>query len=162
MQELIPRPLTAKDFAPFGVVLELKKTTVGERVEYASFMRNLRSDAVLNLAIARKSCAALPLEVKWLERHPYSSQAFISVDLPAFLVLVCPMDGAGEPVVGEARAFLGRTEQGICYAPNVWHHPFTTMGGDGEYLTLRHDNGSAEDTLWHEVQDGPQVLEPGG
>ena len=162
MQELEPRPLTTKDFAPFGVVIELKKTAVGARAVYASFMRNLRPAASLDMAIIRKSPEELPLPVKWLERHPYSSQAFIPVEVPAFLVLVCPTNRAGEPVVNEAQAFIGRTEQGFCYAPNVWHHPFVTLGGDGEFVTLRYDDGSAADTLWHEVHNGPQVVHRAG
>jgi ureidoglycolate lyase len=161
MANLTAQPLTASDFAPFGQVLELGKNATGQRQEFSAFMRNARDDATLGLATTRKAPTALPLTVEWLERHPYSSQAFISIDLPSFLVLVCPAHEDGSPRVDELQVFLGQRSHGICYAPNVWHHPFAVVGGDGEYVTMRYDNGSEEDTIWHRVEGGPVVTTAG-
>ena len=130
---------------------------IGQRQEIERFMTNLREHATLNLALTRKRPSSTPFQVEWLERHPHSSQAFVSIDLPGFLVMVTEPNPNGTPDLQKLRAFRGARNQGMCYHAGVWHHPFVTLGGAGEYLTLRYDDGSEEDTLWHRVEDGPNV-----
>jgi ureidoglycolate lyase len=158
---LTPQPLSASAFARFGTVIETKMNAVGERIDHPRFMQNLRPEATLNLGIARRTQAELPVKVKWLERHPFSSQAFFSVDLKRFLVLVCTTNVKGEPQPSSLQAFVGAPTQGICYSPNVWHHPFTLLDQDGEYIAMRYDAGTEDDTVWFKVEEDIEISSVG-
>jgi ureidoglycolate lyase len=154
---LTPRPLTAEAFAPFGVVFELGKDRPGPRDAYAAPMENLRDAATLNVSISRPKPVALPLKVEWLERHPFSSQTFVPLDLSRHLLLGCPSLPDGGPNIAEAVTFIGAANQGIMYRHNVWHHPFAALDRNGETVMLRYDDGGDMDTEWFQVEDGPTI-----
>lgn len=161
MKELHPVPLTAEAFAPYGVVFELRKDAPGTRDLFAAPMENLRAGARLNVAVSRPKPKSLPLTVEKLERHPYSSQSFIPMDLSRHLILVCPLKADGTPDVDSALAFYGTASQGFVYHHNVWHHPFTALDRNAECVTLRFDDGSDADTEWFTVANGPTVVDGG-
>jgi ureidoglycolate lyase len=63
----------------------------------------------------------LPLRIEALERHAFSSQTFVPIDIGRWLVVVAPSDDQGRPDVARAHAFLPSPRQGVSYRPNVWH-----------------------------------------
>ncbi|GAA5969566.1 hypothetical protein JCM11641_008162 [Rhodosporidiobolus odoratus] len=70
-------------------------------------------------------------EVKVLERHEFSSQAFVPMGgegAGRYLVLVALAGEDGSPSLPTLRAFLALPSQGISYHPNVWHHPLLPIG----------------------------------
>ncbi|GAA6012194.1 hypothetical protein JCM10207_002755 [Rhodosporidiobolus poonsookiae] len=70
-------------------------------------------------------------EVKVLERHEFSSQAFVPMGgegAGRYLVLVALAGADGAPDLSTLRAFLASPAQGISYHPNVWHHPLLPVG----------------------------------
>lgn len=101
-------PLTADSFSPFGQVIEFTQQHsnnanqgTAKRLNYLAQLSNLRPEtATPNLCIFRVS----PLQshntfqVRLLERHPYSTQAFIPMCTTAsgYMVIVCPNDSKGK------------------------------------------------------------------
>jgi ureidoglycolate lyase len=118
--ELIARPLTAQAFAPFGDVVE--PPAKPGRAYFETSLGNLRPAAQPRLWILSKMpVAGLPLQIKSLERHEFSSQSFVPIDIGSWLVVVAPHSPRGGPDVERAMAFLPRPGQAVSYRPNTWH-----------------------------------------
>jgi ureidoglycolate lyase len=152
MSRVTARPLTAEDFAPFGQVIPLRVPLLGRRA-HAAALANRRPAAVPGLAVARVAPTAPPIRAAALERHPFSSQTFVPTDLERYIVVVCPADADGEPLVTRVLAFVAVATQGVSYAPGTWHHPMTVLDRPGEYVVLRWDDGTAADTEWRHLAD---------
>ena len=86
-----------------------------------------------------------------MERHEFSSQSFVPLDVGRWIVMVAPHAAGGGPDMTRAKAFLPAPGQGVTFGANVWHHPMTifdkpatfavfmwlTRGtGDEEFFTL--------------------------
>jgi ureidoglycolate lyase len=82
------------------------------------------------------------------------------MEISRFLVLVCPTDPAGDPDLARMMAFVGARDQGICYRPDVWHHPFGVLDAPSQCTVLRFDMRNEEDTVWFEATDGPRIVGP--
>jgi ureidoglycolate lyase len=150
------RPLTSDAFAPFGEVLSFDergarlvndgravRANTQARFEYAPGI-----DAPV-MAIYRATGDALPFRVTTLERHPHSSQTFLSLSAHRFLVVVAPRQDGGGPDTTQIQAFVGRAGQGINYARNVWHAPITAIGSGGDFLMFMWERGSEDDCVFH-------------
>ena len=118
--ELIARPLTAQAFAAFGDVVEAPAKP--GRAYFETSLGSLRPEARPRLwMLTKRPVAGLPLEIKALERHEFSSQSFVPIDIGRWLVVVAPHAPGGGPDVQRARAFLATPWQGVSYKPNTWH-----------------------------------------
>jgi ureidoglycolate lyase len=118
--ELIARPLRAEAFAPFGDVVEAP--TKPGRAYFETSLGNLRPTARPRLwMLTKMPVAGLPLEIKSLERHEFSSQSFVPIDIGRWLIVVAPHAAQGGPDVKRAQAFLASARQGVSYKPNTWH-----------------------------------------
>lgn len=159
MTEIIVEPLTEEGFAPYGQVIALGPLGRAHSTRYAADVANLRSEARLNVSISQQVPASLPLQVKFMEKHTHSAQTFVPTAMERYLVLVCPKDANGGPILSELKAFTGDGSQGINYHPDTWHHPFTVLDGPGECVVLRYDMDDDEDTIWHEVAEGPTIVD---
>lgn len=110
-------------------------------------------------------------DVKILERHPFTSQTFIPVDLsreeePVFLVIVAPTlkgetatatvtDENGKtvkttvrdpPDLRNLRAFVARGGQAVTYAPGTWHAPMVVLGDRRvDFVVVQFANGVGEE-----------------
>jgi putative dehydrogenase len=151
------QPLTAEAFEPFGEVIVMGKGDPGSREAFAAAMDNKRLEARLNVSVSRAHATPVPLQVEWMERHPYSGQTFVPLDISRYLMLVAPSTPNGAPAMEKLQAFVAGPDQGINYRAGVWHHPFTALDRPSECLVLRFDDGSDADTEWFEVADGPTV-----
>ena len=83
--------------------------------------------------VMRELVGGLPLEVKLLERHEFSSQTFVPLDVGRWLVVVCPHAPLGGPEVAHGRALIAGPDQGISYRMNTWHHGFTVLDWPGRF-----------------------------
>jgi ureidoglycolate lyase len=144
------QPLTAQAFAPFGEVLEFPART--GRSYFDACLANRRAVAMPSISLSRREdFLALPLQATVMERHEFSSQSFIPVDVCRWVVMTAPHAPQGGPDMRHARAFLSGPGQGITYAANIWHHPMTVLdrpatfaifmwlargAGDEEFMTL--------------------------
>ena len=128
-------PLRAESFAPFGDVLEAP--TQPGRHFFADGLANRRSGAAPSLAVAHvPPLAALPLVATRMERHEFSSQSFLALDVARWLVIVAPKAGDGRPDTARARAFLAGPGQGVTYRVDTWHHPLTVLDRPARFAVL--------------------------
>lgn len=185
--QVVAEELTAAAFAPFGsVVANPRPDVVPGRDDHSLLPPNAASanqgsaiqyrDAgrVCNLypggrGEARMSvfvCAArggdegadsAQLAVRFLERHPFTTQTFspLRSSARAYLVVVAPSrpaspDGPGADLprptggreaggladLGRARAFVASDAQAVTYGAGTWHAPMVVLGPAGAALAF--------------------------
>lgn len=144
---VVASPLTPEAFAPFGDVLMGVDPDCGpERHAFAARFQNLRADARPNLTFMRVPVDAGTIVVRALERHRFSNQVFVPLNGTAHLIAVCPSTPDGQPRLDGLRAFAATGSQAVNYAAGIWHAPRTAISAPGEFIMLRWDDGSADDT----------------
>ena len=140
---LAVRPLTKESFAPFGEVLEtdgaetrLINAGACTRFHALATIETRGEGARAVVSLFRTEPATLPLRLSMMERHPLGSQAFWPLSGGDWLVTVAP-DENGRP--GTPLVFRASGGQGVCYAPNVWHHPLLALGQVSDFLVVDRD-----------------------
>lgn len=144
MQALTVRPLEAQHFAPFGDVIEVSDRAERRMINEGSAQRYhdlARLDLLQEggrpiVSLFRATPLALPITIKMMERHPKSSQAFIPLSPHSYLVVVAP---PGALDAGMIEAFAARPDQGVNYAPGVWHHYLLALGAVSDFLVIDRD-----------------------
>ena len=142
--EIDARPLTREAFAPFGEVIDLPD--VPGRTYYEEALGNLRPLARPSLSVSlRPETPERPLRAELLERHEFSSQTFVPLDVARWLVVVAPHAATGGPDRDAARAFVATGRQGVTYRPNTWHHGLTVLDRPGRFAVFMWRDGSPGD-----------------
>ena len=139
-------PLTAAAFAPFGQVIE-RPADFG-RVYFSEALANGRPAARSSLSLTKSRPLETPqLRAVKMERHEFSSQSFVPIDVSRYLVIVAPHGPAGKPDHMQLQAFVARGDQGVTYGVNVWHHPLCVLDRTGQFavfMWLDGDKGDEE------------------
>jgi ureidoglycolate lyase len=140
MRELMPEPLTAEAFAPFGSVIEASDDAVkldinqGHAIRYDRLAEIDVADnggaGVISLFRARPLAAPV---LKMFERHPLGSQSFVPLGGRPYLVAVAP---AGDFDPAKIRLFRAEGHQGVHYKKGVWHHFLLVLEADSDFLVL--------------------------
>ena len=132
---ITPEPLRAEAFAPFGDVLEAPPAP--GRLFFGDGLANRRSGATPSLAVACvPPLASRPLVATRMERHEFSSQSFIALDVARWLVIVTPKAADGRPDTTRVRAFLAGPGQGVTYRVDTWHHRLTVLDRPARFAVL--------------------------
>jgi ureidoglycolate lyase len=159
---LTAEPLTAEGFAPFGDVIQMAghapRTINEDTCERFDDLAPI--DVIANggrplISIFKASPRPLPFEVRVLERHPLSSQAFYPLDGVPFLVVVAEDSDASVPWSRRIRAFRAAGNQGVSYRRNTWHHALLAIGQISHFLVV--DRGGPGENC-DEVAVDPAVL----
>jgi ureidoglycolate lyase len=139
MREIVPEPLTAEAFAPFGSVIEASGGAVKLEINQG---HATRYDALAEVDVADGGGApvislfrARPLEelvLRGFERHPLGSQTFVPLSAKAYLVAVAPA-GSFDPA--RVRLFRAEAGQGVHYRKGVWHH-FLLVLEESDFLVV--------------------------
>lgn len=165
MREIRAIPLTVSAFAPFGAVVSAglqqghsANQGTAVRFDFCGPVTSSRPAARGNLAVFRSSQKSLPFDVKLLERHPCSTQAFIPMLCTRFLVVTAPAAGDGSPDVGGIVAFVCGPGQGVSYAVGVWHHPIIALDGDADFAMLAFEDGSALDCVEQPLDQPVRII----
>ena len=130
--------LTREAFAPFGEVIELTGAehypiNSGSTERYHA-LAHIETDAAgaAILSVFRAEPRPLPFTLQEMEYHPLGSQAFYPLSGRPYIVVVAQR---GEPPrVDDLRIFLARADQGVNYAPHVWHHPLLALFDVSDFL----------------------------
>jgi ureidoglycolate lyase len=142
--KLVAKPLDAEEFSPYGDVLA-PPAELG-RVYFDQGLRSTRPGAWPSLSVAHvKFLPALPLEATVMERHEFSSQSFVPLDVSRWLVIVAPSGADGGPDGSRALAFLAGPGQGVTYHAGTWHHPLTILDRPGRIAVLMWRDGTTTD-----------------
>src|SRR5881409_4126406 len=145
MMRIVATPLTPKSFAPYGDVL-MAPDDFG-RAYFDAGLQTSRSTARPSLSVSRvRPLTSLPLEAKVLERHEFSSQSFLPLDVSRWLVVVAPSAADGGPDAARAVAFLAGPGHGVTYHAGTWHPPPADDPGSpgalrGGHVARRHEHG---------------------
>jgi ureidoglycolate lyase len=144
MKSVVLKPLNAKDFAPFGEVLEMPEQA--GRTYFQESLGNLRAHASASLSTTLKAPHhSLPIEITLLERHEFSSQSFMPAQVDQWLIVVAPHNEEGKPDLDRVQAFLADANQGITYKPNTWHHGLTVFGHAAKFNIFMWRDGTTGD-----------------
>ena len=135
---VLPAPLEAAAFAPFGEVLEARGAP--DRIINEGRCGRHHDRAALDFAGGRAGISlfdaeprALPLRLDMVERHPDGSQAFLPMHANPWLVVVAP-DSGGAP--GAPLAFLAAPGQGVNYARGTWHGVLAPLRAPGLFAVV--------------------------
>jgi ureidoglycolate lyase len=140
MRDLMPEPLTAEAFAPFGSVIEASDDALkldinqGHAVRYDRLAEIDVADGegtgIISLFRAR------PLDqlvLTLFERHPLGSQSFVPLSGRPYLVAVAP---AGDFDPARVRLFHAEPHQGVHYRKGVWHHFLLVLDAESDFLVI--------------------------
>ncbi len=142
--EIVPQPLTKEAFAPFGDVIDVPDEA--GRTYYEDALGNLRPGARPSLSVSLKpETPDRPLRADLLERHEFSSQTFIPLEVARWLVMVAPHAPQGGPDAGSVKAFIATGRQGVTYKPNTWHHGLTVLDRPGRFAVFMWRDGGKGD-----------------
>jgi ureidoglycolate lyase len=151
-------PITAEAFLPYGQLVPSPEKG-GPRIELINELENLRESARPRLSLAAVDPKPLPLTTLQMERHLFSSQAFIPYNCNSYLVIVAPHDADGMPDAGALRAFRVPGDVGINYRANTWHHPLTALEGPARFVVLTFVDGSEGDEQFVQLQEPTVIVE---
>src|SRR5881409_1307590 len=142
--KLVAEPLTEKAFAPYGDVLAAPPEF--GRAYFDEGLRTSRATAWPSLSVSHvRPLPSLPLEARVMERHEFSSQSFLPLDVSRWLVIVAPADADGAPDPSRAVAFLAGPGQGVTYHAGTWHHPLTILDRPGRFAVVMWRDGTSTD-----------------
>ena len=142
--EITPQPLTREAFAPFGDIIDLP--TAAGRFYFDEALGDRRAGAAPSLSVALKEPSQdRPLRSDVLERHEFSSQTFIPIDVARWLIVVAPHATQGGPDVSKALAFIADASVGVTYRADTWHHGLTTLDRPGRFAIFMWKDGTAGD-----------------
>lgn len=142
--EITPQPLTREAFAAYGDVIDIPDEA--GRTHYDGALGNLRPGAHPSLSVSLKAeTPDRPIRAVTLERHEFSSQTFLPIDVARWLVVVAPHAASGGPDRALVRAFIATGRQGVTYKPNTWHHPLTVFDRPGRFAVFMWLDGGKGD-----------------
>lgn len=146
---MLVRPLTEDAFAAYGEVLTVP--TANGRHAYDRALLSALPHARPSLTFSQRDPTPLPLAIRQMERHAFSSQSFIPLAPARFLVLVAPHAAQGGPDMPRAEAFLAGAGQGVTYAADTWHHGMTVLDAPARFAVLQWRDGTAADEEFVDV-----------
>ncbi len=128
-------PLTKAGFAVFGTVIERDGAEIVMINEGTTTRYHALSDVDVTsgggrpiLSIFAGTPRPAPIAISMMERHPLGAQAFMPLSDHEWLVVVAPTNADDSaPDFDGLRCFRARGDQGVTYAPNVWHHPLLVL-----------------------------------
>ena len=158
---LLAKKLNQPDFAPYGDLISVGNSTEetvinhGLTVKYSDLAKPDVNDqnGWPSLSIYRSESIKLPLKVRFMERHPLGSQAFMPLSEFSYLVAVAPR---GELDISAIDLFLAAPGQGVNFRKGTWHHFCLALKSGSEFLVL--DRGGPGDNCDEiEILDGPLI-----
>lgn len=144
----IVQPLNQADFARFGDVIEhrgdQRRRTMS--IDFTDEHDDMRRAFWVSKVIEATN---LPAQLKFLERHPFSDQAFVPLRDTRFLVVTCPSHPDGSPDLDQIHAYEAGPGQGIIYKKNVWHAPLSALTAPTEFfVTMGVTDKAANDEFY--------------
>lgn len=144
MKEIIIQDLTPEAFSPYGDVIHPDNAQQSISINYGNTQRyhdlanidTLQDGGKTVVNIFRSIPLSLPIQIKFLERHPLASQAFIPLGNEPYLVVVAPK---GELHESKIEVFLASSEQGVNYHAGTWHHYSLALNKTSDFLVIDRD-----------------------
>ncbi|PYM28962.1 MAG: ureidoglycolate hydrolase [Candidatus Rokuibacteriota bacterium] len=161
IMRIIAESLTEKAFAPYGDLLAAPAEF--GRAYFDEGLRTSRATAWPSLSVSHvRPLPSLPLEARVMERHEFSSQSFLPLDVARWLVVVAPAGADGGPDPSRAVAFLAGPGQGVTYHAGTWHHPLTILDRPARFAVVMWRDGTRTDEEFRTLAAPFTVELPGG
>jgi len=133
--------LTEAAFAPFGDVIEVASSKPNFSINYGHTQRFhdlakvdvSKAEGRAGISIFRSTPLPMPIQIRLLERHPLSSQAFFPLSPHPYLVVVAPPGDLDENAI---RVFLAEPGQGVNYHAGTWHHFCLALEAESDFLVV--------------------------
>ena len=146
--EIKTAPLQTGTFKKFGDVIEVGEHTptcinkgTTKRYHDLATLDLVENGGRPLLNIFRSLPYTYPIQIKMVERHPLSSQAFVPMSTSPFLIVVAETSDKLMP--GKLHAFLTNGHQGVNYHRGVWHHPLIALHAECDFIVI--DRGGNEE-----------------
>ena len=127
-------PITKESFSPFGELVDVALS--GERTDRTASIEHRQVNATFHLSTIRIVPSSLPLSIKEMERHEFSSQSFLPLDAARYLLCVAKNDSDGRPIITSLQAFIVPKGVGITYRTGVWHHPMIALDAPASFAIM--------------------------
>jgi len=135
------QPLTAEAFRAFGDVIDAstpcEKIVINEgnttRHHALAQVERGTADGEAAISLFRARPMESGFVLRFMERHPLGSQAFINTGGTAYAVVVAP---AGELDEQAIRGFIARPDQGVNYHRGTWHHYLLALYLPSDFVVI--------------------------
>jgi len=154
-------PLTPHAFHPFGEVISMVSDARRNHVSQAFDRTSEAVEPRLWVATVAQA-VQLPLDLKAMERHPFSTQTFLPVNGCGYIVVVCHADADGQPDLATLRAFEAASDQGVTYARNVWHHGLSALQAPAKFAVCMSFTETGGDDVFVPLSAPVQLVVKGG
>ena len=162
-KQIMPKTLTRENFATFGDVIEVNDKAKNFSINdgFTQRYHDLAKVDVIQeggrtlINIFRSTPLEQPVNIKMMERHPLSSQAFIPMGQQPYLVVVAPK---GELDITKIEVFLASSNQGVNYHKGTWHHYCLALHQVSDFIVI--DRGGAGDNCDVINLDGSLIIAP--
>lgn len=153
MRTIRAAPIDAAAYGRYGKIVHAGTSGTARSANHGTaqawdalaVIENLRGERARATASLFR-CRALEgetLAVRWLERHPGSTQMFVPMLCARYLVVVAL--GADAPDLETLQAFVAAGTSAITYAPGTWHHPMVALEKDADFVNVIFADGTAGD-----------------
>ncbi|MEL7045681.1 MAG: ureidoglycolate lyase [Pseudomonadota bacterium] len=138
---LEPRALTAKAFAPFGDVIDGATACERYAINEGRTQRHHDlgrvdcdiDDGSAALSLFRATPIEADFHLRFMERHPLGSQAFINTSGCRYAVVVAPRGEFDETAI---EAFIAEGNQSLNYHRGTWHHYLLALDTPAEFVIV--------------------------
>ena len=149
MKPVLVEPIDAAAFAPFG---SLVAHAGGDGRDYLPLDLTAGEDLrARNWTMRLAGHPGDGLLVSTLERHPASTQAFVTLGGDGLLAVVAPTAADGGPVASGLRAFRVPPGSGVIYHRDTWHHGMVALGKGSDVFIVMGLRADGRDTVWAEL-----------
>ena len=142
MIQISPITICKDNFKPFGDIIEYDKEKsfiinqrTTERFDSLATVNVKYGNPIISLFKANPR--KLPLEVQFLEKHPYGTQAFFPLNNYPWLVIVSSSTNPNSII-----CFSLKGNQGIQYNIDTWHYPLITLHKKQDFIVIDRDNSN--------------------
>ncbi len=134
-------PLTTQAFAPFGDVIDSASPCEQFAINEGRTQRHHAlatvdcgsHDGAAILSLFRATPVEPGFVLRFLERHPLGSQAFINVSGNPYAIVVAPPGDFDETAL---RGFIARGDQSINYHRGTWHHYLLALHKASDFVVV--------------------------
>lgn len=144
MREIMAKPITARAFSPFGVLLAAAGATTAHRFNAPN--SETRLETVLSQTPPQREYCT----IRVMEKHAFSTQAFFPLHVDRYLVVVCPA-GAEAPDLARVQAFWVPGDSAVQYHQGAWHCNMAALGRPGLFVNLVQKNDTTDDCTYIDV-----------
>ena len=140
--------ITQENFLNYGDVIDISDNKY--RTDFIGNLKNTLPESKANLGIVNIKPSTFPLVFTKMEKHQFSSQAFIPINVSRYLIVVSS-DLNEQPNINDIKAFLIPGDIGINYHIGIWHCPLTAIDRNGKFALFMWQSSIYNNEIWAKI-----------